>query len=655
MTSITTRRLFGVLAHVDAGKTTVSERLLVRTGKLRRAGEVHHGNTALDHDDVERKHGITITAAATTITWREHTLSLIDTPGHIDFAIEVERSLRVLDGAVIVLDASRGVEPQTESVWRAAERHRVPRIVFINKLDAPGADVQACLNDLRERLGARPVLLQKVEADCLVDLVEQRELRFDADGTMHVTACTTLPTAARDRLIEAVAEHDSVLMQTWASGEEVSVAQLKAALRRACLSRAIVPVVCGAALKNRGIQPLLDAVVDCLPSPEDRPLPHGLKPDPSAPLCGFVFKTEVDVHSGALAWTRIFQGTVYPGDALVLRPEGKTERVQKVTELHGAKSTEVESAGPGSIAVLVGLKSAHTGNTVTASSLKVELEGVSAADPVVEMALTTRTSEEQAKLGEALRKACFEDPSLRVRYDSETGETVLCGVGELHLSIWLEKLEQREGLKVKTGAPVVAYRDTVKGEATVEYRHVRQSGGPGQFAVITLRVRPLSRGSGFSFVDETSGGVIPAPLIAAVKEGVKGALMRGAREGVQLVDVEAVLLDGQTHAKDSSAVAFEIAGSLALQEAAVKAGLVRLEPMANAVVHVPEASLGAVLGELASRRGSVSAMTVEGTQAVVRASLPLAKTFGLVTSLRSRSEGRADTALSVAGYEVQQQ
>jgi elongation factor G len=308
--------------------------------------------------------------------------------------------------------------------------------------------------------------------------------------------------------------------------------------------------------------------------------------------------------------------------------------------------------GPGGIAALVGLKSAHTGNTLCARGLELQLEGVSAAEAVVELAVSARSAEEQSKLGEALRKACFEDPSLRVRVDAETGQTVMCGVGELHLSIWLEKLERREGITVKTGAPSVAYRDTVRGEATVELRHVRQSGGPGQFAVITLRVRPLSRGSGFSFVDETIGGAVPAPFVAAVESGVKAAMSRGVREGVPLVDVEAVLLDGQTHARDSSTVAFEIAGSLALQDAAVKAGLLRLEPMANAVVHTPEPSLGDVLGELASRRGSVSGVAVEGTQATVRATLPLAKTFGLVTALRSRSEGRADASFSVAGYDV---
>lgn len=630
MTPISLRRLFGVLAHVDAGKTTVSERLLFFSGRIHRMGEVHHGNTSLDHTAEERKHGITITAAATTTSWRGHTLSLIDTPGHIDFAIEVERSLRVLDGAIVVLDASRGVEPQTESVWRQAERHAVPRLVFINKLDAPGASVEQCLSDLRTRLHARPVLLQRATEDALIDLVE----------------------ALDPGVVEAVAEHDAELLSAWIQNLPISVDALRAALRRACLSRLVVPVLCGAALRNRGIEPLLDAVVHYLPSPQDRALPHELKADAAAPACGFVFKTELDKHMGTLAWTRVFQGTVRKGDPLVLRPEAKTERVAHVLALHGGQLAPLDEVGPGGIAALVGLKSAHTGNTLCAQGLDVQLEGVTAADPVVELAISARTSEDQARLTEALRKACFEDPSLRVRVDAETAQTVVCGVGELHLIIWLEKLERREGLTVKTGAPRVALRDTVGGEATVTVRHVRQSGGPGQFAVVTLRVRPLPRGAGFAFVDETTGGAVPVPLVAAVEAGVKAAMSRGVRDGVPFVDCEVVLLDGQVHAKDSSAVAFEIAGSLAFQEAVAQAGVVRLQPMAKAVVHAPESSVGAVLGELSSRRASVAGVDVSGTQATVRASLPLAKTFGLVTALRSRSEGRAEASFTVAGYDV---
>jgi elongation factor G len=447
-----------------------------------------------------------------------------------------------------------------------------------------------------------------------------------------------------------VAEHDSSLFELWATGRPVSPEVLRAALRRACISRALVPVLCGAALKNRGIQPLLDAVVHYLPSPAERPLPHGLTAKATEPPCAFVFKTEVDAHVGTLAWVRVFQGTIVPGEPLMLRPEGTTERVSRVLGLHGGKFEPLESLEPGGIAALVGLKSARTGNTLCAQGLAVTLEGVSAADPVVELALSTRNAEEQSRLTEALRKACFEDPSLRVRVDNETGQTVLCGVGELHLSIWLEKLARREGVSVKTGAPRVAMRDTVGGEATVTVHHKRQSGGPGQFAVVTVQVRPLARGAGVTFVDETSGGVVPQPLIAAVEAGARAAMSRGVRDGVPLVDVELSLLDGQVHVRDSSPAAFEVAGSLAVQEAAVKAGLIRLEPQAEVVVTAPEPSVGAVLGELGSRRAAVSGVVVEGQSATVRASMPLVKTFGFVTALRSRTEGRGEASISLAGY-----
>ncbi|MFO0600657.1 MAG: elongation factor G [Myxococcaceae bacterium] len=655
MSTLRTLRLFGVLAHVDAGKTTVSERLLFLTGRLRKAGDVHHGDTHLDHTAEEKKHGITITAAATNTSWREHTLSLIDTPGHIDFAVEVARSLRVLDGAIVVLDASRGVEPQTESVWRQADRHRIPRVAFLNKLDAPGASVEATLQSMRERLGAVPVLLQHVREDgALIDLVESRVLQFGPRGELAVEACP--PPLARAALVEAVAEHDVELLEAWSSlGASVSAQQLKAALRRACLNRSLVPVVCGAALKYRGIQPLLDAVVDYLPSPEDAVPPEGLQPDPSAPLVAFVFKTDVDKHVGSQAWVRVFQGTARPGDAVTLEPEGTRERISQLSRLDGAHKEPLEALGPGGIAALGGLRSARTGHTLCGKGARHVLEALTTAEPVVELALETRNQEERVRLGEALKKACFEDPSLKVRVDAETGQTVLCGVGELHLQIWLEKIHARErGLSVRTGAPVVSMRDTLRDEAQVHVRHVRQSGGPGQFAVVTVRARPLPRGAGFVFIDETTGGVVPAPFVAAVEAGARAAMSRGVREGVPLVDVELKLLDGQTHPRDSSAMAFEIAGSLALQEAAVQGGLVRLEPLAEVTVTVPNEVIGAAMGELHARRAVVVGLETGLGSAVasatVRASLPLRGTFGFVTALRSATGGRGEASFAFAGY-----
>ncbi len=631
---LSTTRLFGVLAHVDAGKTTVSERLLYFSGRIHRMGEVHHGTATLDHTEEEQKHGITISAAATSLRWTAggvaHQFSLIDTPGHIDFAIEVERSLRVLDGAVVVLDASHGVEPQTESVWRQADRHGVPRVVFLNKLDAPGASVEACLAELSERLGAVPVLLQRVEGETTVDLV------------------TSLDDSARAALVERVADHDATLLAEWLVTPVVSAEQLRAALRRATLSRAVVPVLCGAALRNRGIEALLDAIAFYLPSPADKQPSNGLVADPARPACAFVFKTEVDAQAGTLSWVRVFQGTLRPGDTVVVG--GVTQRIARLVRLHAGTHESVDALGPGGIGAVVGLKRARTGETLNAPGQQVELAPIEAAEPVVELALEARSAEEQAKLTQALRRATLEDPSLRVRVDAESGQTVLCGVGELHLSIWLEKLARRDQLKVKTGAPMVALRDTFAGEAQVTTRHVRQSGGPGQFAVVTLAVRPAERGAGFRFVDQTRGGVIPAGFVPAVEAGARGALERGLREGVPVVDVEVTLLDGQVHVRDSSAAAFEVAGSLAVQQAGAQVGLVRLEPMARVEVAVPEASLGGVLGELATRSASVESVSA-GAAALVKARIPLARTFGLVTALRSRSGGRASVSLQVAGYE----
>lgn len=654
-TTLKRTRLFGVLAHVDAGKTTVSERMLFASGRIHRIGEVHHGTTTLDHGAEEKKHGITISAAASSFTWQpagmdEHHLTLIDTPGHVDFAIEVERALRVLDGAVVVLDAGRGVEPQTESVWRQADRHGVPRVVFVNKLDAPGASVARCLTDLEERLGARPLLLQWVRADgTIVDVIEQQALQFGPDGT--VTRSPAEEAERRELLVQRLAELDVGVMDAWARDEDVSSSTLHAAVRRLTCAGQLVPVLCGAALKNRGVPPVLDAVVRYLPSPEDRVLPSGLHAEEDGAPCGFVFKTDVDAHVGSLAWVRMFQGTVRPGDSLVVRPSPRRERVARVLGLHGGHFEPMTALGPGGIAALVGLKSARTGDTVTSESLDVVFEKLSTVEPVVQLALSAKSTEEQTKLGEALRRACLEDPSLQVRVDGETGQTVLCGVGELHLAIWLEKLSRREGLEVRASAPAVSYRDTVTGSAQVTYRHVRQNSGPGQFAVVTVKVAPSSAGAGVSFVDGVERGVIPAEFIPAVERGARAALERGVREGVPVVDVEVTLLDGLTHSVDSSPMAFEVAASLAVQQAVERAGLCRLEPVARAQVTVPESFLGPALGEVASRRGAVQGVSTVGPVCVIEARVPIARTFGFVTSLRSRTEGRGSVSLSHAGFE----
>ncbi len=654
LTLIDRTRLFGVLAHVDAGKTTISERMLFASGRIHRVGEVHHGDTTLDHDAEERKHGITISAAASSFTWQPkglepHRLTLIDTPGHVDFAIEVERALRVLDGAIVVLDASRGVEPQTESVWRQAERHRVPRVVFVNKLDAPGASFEQCLVELRERLGANAVALQHVSADGrLIDLVDQLELRFDERGRM-----TTVPAEEPERrelLVQIVAELDGEVMQRWAADEEVPSSMLHAALRRLTCSGRLVPVVAGAALRNRGVPPVLDAVVRYLPSPRERSR-DGLVADEGAAAVGFVFKTDVDPHVGSLSWTRVLQGTIRPGDAIVVRPSGRRERISRVLGLHGGQFEPLEALGPGGIAALVGLKSAKTGDTVSAESMNVVLEQLQTSEPVVQFAIEAKTNEERTKLGEALRRACLEDPSLRVRVDAETGQTVLCGVGELHLSIWLEKLARRDGLTIRASTPAVSYRDTITGEATVTYRHVRQNSGPGQFAVVTMRVAPNPSGTGFTFVDAVRGGTVAAEFVPAVERGARESLARGVREGVPTIDVQVTLLDGLQHEVDSNAMAFEVAASLAVQQACERAGLSRLEPVAVVHVSVPESHLGAALGEVSTRRGVVKGVTTTLGQSVIEARLPVARSFGFVTSLRSRTEGRGSVSMTLDGFE----
>jgi elongation factor G len=552
---------------------------------------------------------------------------------------------------VVVLDASRGVEPQTESVWHTATRHGVPRVVFVNKLDAPGASVSRCVEDLRSRLGACPVVLQHLREDgTLVDLVEQRALHFGADGS--VTRTPADEAERREQLIEQLAELDAALLERWARDEALDAAALHAALRRLTCAGVVVPVLCGAALKNKGVPPVLDAVVRYLPSPVDRALARGLVATEAGPVCGFVFKTDVDVHVGSLAWGRVFQGTLRPSDTVLVRPASKRERVSRVLGLHGGHFEPMQSVGPGGIAALVGLKSAKTGDTVTAPGLEVVLETLTTTEPVVELALTATSTEGQATLGEALKRACLEDPSLRVRVDAETGQTVLCGVGELHLAIWLEKLARRDGVSVKASAPVVSYRDTVGGEATVTYRHVRQNSGPGQFAVVTVKVAPAPSGAGVSVVDAVRGGALPEEFVAAVARGARAALERGVREGVAVTDVEVTVLDGVVHEVDSSAMAFEVAGSLAVQQAVERAGLRRLEPMAHAQVVCPQSHLGAALGEVAARRGAVRGMETHGPTVVVEARLPLARTFGFVTSLRSRTEGRGSVVLSPAGYDA---
>ena len=641
-------RNIGIIAHVDAGKTTLSERILYFAGRIRKPGEVHQGNTTLDWTPEEKKHGITITAAATTVQWKQHSINLIDTPGHIDFSVEVARSLYVLDGAVVVLDAGNGVEPQTEAVWRRAEAMGIPRLVFINKMDRVGASFANSVRSLEERLGARalPVQLplgEEGEHDGVTDLVRGVDIQFTSDGTPceweNDSARLTL---ARRLLIERCAEVDDEVLQHVLDGTEPTVEQLQRAVRKGTLSGHWVPVLCGSAYKNRGVQPLLDAVVAYLPSPEDR------KRDGRETLSALVFKLMVHPHLGRLAFVRVYSGRLEAGASVWNARLNRRERVGRLLRVHANAFADLDAVEAGDLCVVSGLD-VKTGDTLSAEEAPVQLEAMQFPEPLVELALEPKTRAEQSRLTDAVRKMAEEDPTLQVTTEVETGRVVLRGMGELHLQICLEKLEEAK-IGVKSSAPRVAYRETARQVARATYRLKKQGGGPGQFAVVTLEVAPLERGAGVRFVNLSKGGVVAAEYVAGVEKGVRGALTRGVLEGHPVVDVEVRLLDGEAHSHDSSAMAFEVAGSLALQEALKSASCCVLEPVMAVEVVVPEPRLGAVLGDLSSRRGRVQSMGPRHGAMVVDAFVPLAELFGYVDALRSRTEGRGTVSMRPHGY-----
>ncbi len=681
--AVTRYRNFGILAHVDAGKTTCAERVLLYTGRIRAPGEVHLGTTELDWTAEEKSHGITITAAVTTTYWAahfglnagvKHRFNLIDTPGHVDFAVEVERSLRVLDGAVVLLDGSNGVEPQTESVWRQADFHRVPRIVFVNKMDKVGASFTACLQSLKERLGTNALAVQlplgeEAEHRGVIDLLERRALVFHAHDDGQTYEVVEIPPAlveavetARARLVEACSEWDEEVLAAFAEGrtEQVTAQALERALRIGTLKLEAVPVLCGSAYKNRGVQPLLDAVVAYLPSPVDSPPLHGtdprtgkqqtLLPDDDAPLSALAFKLMTDKHLGNVTFLRVYSGTLRAGAQVLDATTGKRERVGRLLLMHANSHVDLEAAPAGVIAAAVGLKDVITGATLCDEGHPVVLGAMHFPEAVIELVLEPKSRVDQERLPVALRKLALEDPTLRLATDDETGQVLLKGMGELHLQIAIERLRSNHGVEVSTGEPKVAFRETVTRNARATYRLKKQNSGPGQFAEVTLEVGPLPRGKGFVFVDATTGAAIPKEFKPAIEKGVKGAMGRGAR--FPLVDVEVKLIDGLAHSHDSNALAFEIAGSLAFQQAAREAGVVTLEPVMAVEVLVPSASVGAVLGDLSARRGRVLAMTPRGPLQVVDARVPLAELYGYVGSLRGRSEGRGTVSMSLSHYDL---
>ncbi|MDB6002607.1 MAG: fusA [Rhizobacter sp.] len=665
-------RNIGVIAHVDADKTTTTERILFYTGENHRIGEVHDGAATMDFDPQERARGITINSAATTVFWNGAQINLIDTPGHIDFNIEVNRSLRVLDGAIVVFDGVAGVEPQTETNWRLADKYHVPRIAFINKLDRTGADFDRVVGMIRERLGVTPLVLHvPIGAEDtfsgVIDLLGQRALVWhgDAAGTRFVVeaipdALKDATAAARARLIETVAEQDDALLEGYLRGEEPSEDALRAAIRRGTLAGAFVPVLAGSAFKNKGVEPLLDAVVDFLPTPNEVRVDvhaeagddaQALESDPDAPLAALAFKVVTDDH-GSLVFVRVYRGRLRAGDTVLNNTTGKRERVSRLYEMHADRRLEREVLEAGDIAAVVGLKETWTGQTLSDPAHPLTLENIVVPESVIDVSIEPKTNEDQQHLSKALQILSREDPSLRIRHDPETGQTILSGMGELQLEVSVEKLRAKHRVEVSVGRPQVAYRETIQHSVEVNHLHKKQSGGPGQYAEVTLRLDPLPRGEGVRFVSEVVGGAIPREFIPGVEAGVRRAALSGVLAGYSTVDFVATLVDGSFHEKDSSVMAFELAGAAAFREAALKAAPVVLEPVMSVEVIAPVESLGDVIGDLLRRRGTIHGQQQRGNAMVVDAHAPLREMFGYIGSLRTLSSGRAQYTMQFDHYAV---
>ncbi len=646
-------RNIGIIAHVDAGKTTTTERILFYTGRNHRIGDVDRGNTTMDFDPQEVARGITINSAATTVFWNGTQINVIDTPGHIDFNIEVERSLRVLDGAVVVFDGVAGVEPQTETNWRIADKYRVPRIAFVNKLDRVGADFERVVQMMRERLGVVAVPLQLPigsEGDFrgVVDLLGRRALVWDSDRIGATFREEPIPdelvaqaSAWRERLVETVVEQDEAALHAWLHGGEVSVEQLRDCLRKGTLAGAFVPVLAGSAFRNKGVEPLLDAVVDYLPEP-------GSEAD--APLAALAFKVASDAH-GALVFVRVYRGRLKPGDVVLNATTGREERVARLYEIHADKREERASVQAGDIAGIVGLKDTLTGHTLCDPGSVVLLEEISVPQPMIEVAIEPRTRDDQQNLSKALQALVREDPSLRLRHDAESGQTILSGMGELQLEVTLEKLRAKHGVEVTTGRPQVAYRETITEPIEVRYVHKKQTGGPGQFAEVLLRLEPRAPGEGIAFSSQVVGGAVPREFVPAVEAGIRRAALAGVVAGFPCVDFAATLLDGAFHERDSSTAAFEQAAAAALREAVLKAKPVVLEPVMAVEVITPIDHVGDCIGDLNRRRGLVRGQDSRGNAAVIQADVPLKEMFGYIGDLRALSSGRAHYSMQFAHYQ----
>ncbi len=665
-------RNFGIMAHIDAGKTTVTERILYYTGKSHKIGEVHDGAATMDFMEQEQERGITIQSAATSTVWRGKRLNIIDTPGHVDFTIEVERSLRVLDGAVTVLDANAGVEPQTETVWRQGDKYGVPRIVFANKMDKLGADFDRCVRDIKERLGAKPVPIQlpigaEDEFRGVIDLIRMVAIIWDEETLGAKFHEEEIPAdlreaaeAARLEMIENVVELDEEAMDAYLSGEEISEEKIRELLRKGTIGNDFFPVLCGSAFKNKGVQPLLDAVVDFLPSPVDIPPIKGTdyktgeevvrKASDDEPLAMLSFKIMDDPY-GTLTFVRIYSGKVKKGTTVLNTTTGKTERVGRMVLMHANDREELEESYAGDIVALVGLKNTNTGDTLCDVNKPVILEKMEFPEPVIEKAIEPATKADQEKLSIALQKLAKEDPSFRVFTDEESGQTIIAGMGELHLDIKVDILKRPpHNIEVQVGAPQVAYRETITKAAEVDYTHKKQTGGSGQFARVKLTVEPNEPGEGYAFESTVVGGNVPKEFIPAVDKGIQSVMSSGVLAGYPVVDVKATLTDGAYHEVDSSAVAFEIAGRAAMREALAKAGAQLLEPIMKVEVVTPEEYQGSIIGDLNSRRGQIVGTDMRGNATVITAMVPLANMFGYVDNLRSMSQGRANFSMVFDHY-----
>ena len=676
MSDISKLRNIGIIAHIDGGKTTTTERILFYTGITHKIGEVHEGEATMDWMEQERERGITITSAATKCEWKGHPINIIDTPGHVDFTVEVERSLRVLDGAVVIFDGKEGVEPQSETVWRQADKYNVPRLCFVNKIDKEGADFNYVMSSIWNRLTPNALALQmpigeRGDFSGVVDLIKMKAYKFD--GAMgEIVVEYEIPAELldkakewREKMIEKISETDDTLTEKYLSGEEISEEELKAALRRAVIAVKLVPVFTGTALRNKGVQLVLDAVVDYLPSPIDIPPVKGTNPkneeeverkaDDKEPFAALAFKVATDPFVGQLTFFRVYSGTLKAGSYVINSTKGEKERIGRILQMHANHREEIDEITAGGIGALVGMKNTTTGDTLCDEDKQVVLENIVFPEPVIDIAVEPKTKADQEKMGMALRKLAQEDPTLRLRTDEESGQTIISGMGELHLDIIIDRMKREFKVEANIGQPQVAYRETIKTAAQAEGKYVRQSGGRGQYGHCWLKVEPQEEaGKGFEFVDEIKGGVIPQEYIPAVHKGAKEALENGIIAGYPMVDVKVTLYDGSFHEVDSSEAAFKIAGSLAIQEATKRANPVLLEPIMTVQVITPEQFMGDVVGDVNSRRGMIKEINDrgEGNARVkeINAEVPLASMFGYATQLRSMTQGRASYSMEFGHY-----